>query len=483
MLTPEGSVLTFGSLGTDAEPGTDLQSGILAYDVWHPERGQEASAHDTLTNTTGTDLFCAGQIIVSDTGDILTVGGDLPGRGNDANADINLFDPNSQQLRTTGLSMKSERWYPTVTTLPNGEILIQAGRRLNRKGMVTPEIYSSTTGLRSLLGATSNEIYDEQDRWWYPRSWVAPNGKVFGQVDNVTYWLDPTGEGSIELSTPWPDANKGNSSSAVMYAPGKILQIGGSEKNWMGDCCVAANEASVIASIIDINGPEPIIRRTAPMMHARHWADTTVLPDGKVLVIGGSLHKNHGNGIVYVPEIWDPATERWTALASHTMPRLYHSTTLLLPDGRLLVGGGGAKGPVNNFNVELFSPPYLFDDDNQLAKRPDLVVADTDTNVSYGASLQATSKAAADVQRVTLIKTGSVTHSFDMEQRFMELPFKQNGESLEIQLPSSSNLATPGFYLLFALDAAGVPSQAQTLHLQHKSKKQESKIVASQTLD
>ncbi len=461
-------------MGTGLEAGIDLQSGVLAYDVWHPELGHDPIAHDTLTNTTGTDLFCAGQIIVSDTGDIITVGGDLPGRGNDSNPDINLFDPNSEKLRMSGISMKSERWYPTVTTLPNGEILIQAGRRLNRKGMVTPEVYSPTSGLRSLLGATSNEIYNDQDRWWYPRSWVAPNGKVFGQVDDVTYWLDPTGDGSIELSTPWPDANKGNSSTAVMFAPGKILQIGGSAKNWMGDCCVAANEASAIASIIDINGSEPVIRRTGPMMYARHWADATVLPNGKVLVVGGSLHKNHGNGIVYAPEIWDPATERWTILASHAMPRLYHSTTLLLQDGRLLVGGGGAKGPVDNFNVELFSPPYLFDENNQLATRPDLTVSDTD--VSYGTTLQATSEAAAKVKRVTLIKTGAVTHSFDMEQRFMELPFKVNGQSLDIQLPSSSHLATPGYYLLFALDAAGVPSIAQSLHLQHERKMVASRI-------
>src|SRR5204862_6657164 len=139
----------------------------------------------------------------------------------------------------------------------------------------------------------------------------------------------------------------------------------------------------------------------------------TRLPAGLVWPTGGSSATGVDSpaGADHQAEIGDPATEKWTEMAAETHYRGYHSTALLLPDGRVLVGGGGhpdsTVGPQLNF--EIYSPPYLFRGD-----RPRVGAAPS--QVAYGRTFTVETPDAASIADVTWIRLGSVTHSFNAGQ-------------------------------------------------------------------
>jgi hypothetical protein len=159
--------------------------------------------------------------------------------------------------------------------------------------------------------------------------------------------------------------------------------------------------------------------------------------------------------------LWKADTGSWTQGAESTagIARLYHSVALLLPDGSVLSGGGGAPGPQTNLTVEIYYPPYLFTNSGAFAPRP--TITSSPGRITYGQRFAVGVNSAAGIQRATFIKTASVTHSFNFEQRFMELTFIPNTGGLLVQAPASAALAPPGNYLLFVIDKSGVPSVAK----------------------
>jgi galactose oxidase-like protein/Kelch motif protein len=229
-----------------------------------------------------------------------------------------------------------------------------------------------------------------------------------------------------------------------MFAPGKLLSV---------------RSQSVI--VVDLNGPQPTVTPTANISQLRKWSNATVMADGKVLVTGGSAVANQLTGVAYAAEIWDPATGRWTLGADASKPRLYHSTALLLPGGSVLTAGGGAPGPVNNLNAEIYYPPYLYDAFGQPAVRPSLVVAPGLLQLHLDQQFSVTVGSGDQISRVTLVHTGAVTHTFDSGQRFLDLLFTQAGQTLTITLPTTDpNVIVPGYYMGFVFNQAGVPSIA-----------------------
>lgn len=460
VLLGDGRVMTYG---TNA---AGQQTGRFIYDVWDPRLGLTSAAHLTLLNTTTTDLFCSAQLVLPKSGDVFMAGGDLwDGRHtrNEGNSDTTMFDPDSNALNP-GAAMNRARYYGTATTLANGEIYLQGGRGVRTftpggpGGEDQPEIRDGTGNFRALSGVDTSSLY-----FWYPRNWVAPDGRVFGFSDLRMYYVDPFangGNGSIVSAGSMPaDGPSGVSSSEVMYAPGKILRVGGG---------VLHNQATAdgrnAAVVIDINGPTPQIALAAPMPAALHWHTATVVADGRIVVTGGSLKSNQLVGVSTHALIWDPATNKWTKGAKGSgRSRLYHSTALLLPDATVLVGGGGARGPQTNLNVEKYFPPYLYTAAGAFAPR--LKILTVPAKLTHGRQFKVTVNKAWRARRVTLIKTGSVTHSLNMEQRFMELPFTRSGPTLRINAPASAALAPPGMYLLFIIDADGVPSVGKLVAL------------------
>jgi hypothetical protein len=255
-----------------------------------------------------------------------------------------------------------------------------------------------------------------------------------------------------------PDAVDGGSS--VMYLPGKVMKSGTS---FNADDPPVPSAATTY--VLDMTQASPGWLETAPMLFPRTYHNLTLLPDGTVLATGGGITTDPVDpGIaVKAAELWSPVTETWTTMASMQTPRLYHAIALLLPDARVLVAGGGRffgqVDPTDRLNGEIYSPPYLF-------KGPRPVITSAPTLAAYGGTLAIQTPNASSIAAVSLIKLGSVTHAFDMDQRFLSLVFTPSGNALSVQAPAHANLAPPGYYMLFIVNTNGVPSVAAILKLQ-----------------
>ena len=440
VITPDGRVLTYG---TD---GNGIQTGLFIYDVWDPSAGP-ASGHVTLPNTTATDLFCSSQVVLPKSGNIFVAGGDnfIDGQTtNTGNNNTNVFKPRSNAL-VRGQNMNRARWYSSTTTLLNGETYIQGGiggLAGTIGGYGRPEVRGVNGAFRLLSGANTSAY-----RPAYPRNFIAPDGRVFGfDVTGQMYYVNPAGAGSITAAGTLPDSTS-ITTSAAMFRPGRILKLG----------------ATSGAYVIDINGPTPIVTSTQPMSSVRHWLSATVLADGRVLATGGSAVVNKLTGVNNTAEIWDPATGLWTRGAVGVNARLYHSGALLLPDARVLVHGGGAPGPLTNLNVEIYTPPYLLNSTGTLMPRPSIVLA-PDT-IKIGENFSVGFSNASSISRVTMVKTGSVTHSVNMDQGFLDLEFTRVGSMLNVAGPRRAADAPPGYYMLFVIDSKAVPSIARIVRI------------------
>jgi hypothetical protein len=196
------------------------------------------------------------------------------------------------------------------------------------------------------------------------------------------------------------------------------------------------------------------------MRFARRHLNATLLPDGKVLVTGGTRAPGFNNEAnpVRRAELWDPETETWTTLPGMQVTRGYHSTALLLPDGRVLAAGGGqGSGATSAYNnAELYAPAYLFQ-----GVRPTIAAAPR--VVTYDRSFVVRTPNAATITAVTLVRLPSVTHAFDQNQRFLSLDFARSADRLIVTAPALATLAPPGHYMLFILNHNGVPSVARII--------------------
>jgi len=186
------------------------------------------------------------------------------------------------------------------------------------------------------------------------------------------------------------------------------------------------------------------------MHHPREWANTVLLPDGTVLVVGGGRKDDYGEP-VHSAEIYHPASGTWTVMAAQRAPRMYHSTAVLLPDGRVL-SAGESYGSLKQTG-EIFSPPYLFK-----GARP--AISSAPARLGYGHTFTIGSPDAGDIKRVALVKAAAVTHSNNFDQRYVDCAFSAGGGGLHATAPPSGNHAPPGWYMLFVVNAAGLPSIA-----------------------
>jgi hypothetical protein len=471
VLLPDGRVLGYG---TD---DLGVQGAALYYTVWDPNwnpalPGADVSAFQLLPNVTGTDVFCGTQLVLPGTGEVMIAGGDRPinGKRNYAVADVNLFNPADNTMRRDVTPMNYRRWYGTAVTTAQGEVVVLGGRDdrdFPGNGLfppttptfsTTPEIYVPGLGWRSLTTAQSDEAYGEfRANWWYPESWLAPDGRIWTLTnDGYFFALDPAGTGTLTKFDAKLQGTNWNTIS-LMYAPGKILSV----------------RDTTSVALVDIQGGVPAITAAAPLSTARKWGFGTVLADGTVWVNGGSVEDNTLADAVYSSELFDPATGQWTVTASAQMARMYHSSSLLLPSGAVLTGGGGSPGPVRNLNAELYYPPYLFNPDGSEAARP--LIGDVAPGAfTWSGAFTVALASPSAIERVMLVRTGSSTHSFSSEQRAMALAFTQDGQTLTVTAPASATEMPPGYYMLFVLQrnplappeqSRLVPSQARIVEL------------------
>src|SRR5262245_1394746 len=421
-LLPTGKVLIYG-YHTD-DPHKDAPR------IWDPATGATTLVY------VPQNIFCSGHSFLAD-GRLFVAGGHITDTV--GIVDTFLFDPFALTW-TRGPDMNAGRWYPTNTTLPNNEVLIVEGTISGNTADDLPQVYNPETNTIRDLSAARMALWK-----WYPFMFVAPNGKVFnaGPLAETRY-LDTSGTGSWTFVGNTRSGWFREEGTAVMYDVGKVAIMGG------GDPPTAS------AEVIDLNQPAPSWRMVSPMAFSRRNANSTLLPDGKVLVTGGSCGRGYDTETcpVLEAEMWDPTIEKFDIMASAASYRGYHSTALLLPDGRVLVTGGD-KSPRAH---QIYSPPYLFK-----GQRP--TISSAPANVVYGQTFFVQTPDYTNIGAVNWIRLGSVTHAFNQNQRINRLTFTPVAGGLNIVAPSNRNLTPPGHYMLFVLDRNGVPSVSTTIRI------------------
>ncbi|HEY0142739.1 MAG TPA: galactose oxidase-like domain-containing protein [Thermoanaerobaculia bacterium] len=409
--------------------------------LWTPSTGAFTMAMNNFASE-----FCSGHTFLGD-GRLLVFGGHHF-RDGFGEKTTNFFDWRTNSW-TKGPDMNAGRWYPTALMLRNGDVLVLGGSIAGgqeARPNALPQVWqASTNSYRNLTGAI-------QAVPLYPMMLLAPDGRAFMVGPNAeTQFLTTSGAGDWQEG---PDTNDGfrDYGTAVEFRPGRILLAGG-------------GSPTATAETIDLNVAGAKWVPTGSMSVARRQLNGTILPDGTVLVTGGSSAPgfNNANGSVFTAEIWNPSTGKWSTVASQTVRRLYHSTAVLLHDGRVLSAGGGMPpSPQGNDSdhrdAQIYSPGYLF-----RGERPRILAAPQ--SVTYGQRFAISVPNASSVVRATWIRLSSVTHAFNQSQRFNELGFTVTGDTqLTVTAPANAQ-SPPGPYLLFVLNARGVPSVGRVVFI------------------
>jgi len=456
---PTGKVLFWGRRNP---PGTPDFPSLNQHEthafVWDPAIPQNAarptSNQPADSHGNSINLFCSGHTFLAD-GRLLVTGGHLfDSQGLNCST---FYDPFADKW-SPGPTMNNGRWYPTAVTLPDGRAFVCSGSFPT--GPLEPPINANT--INNIPQVLENGVWNDLTNFiglpLFPRFHVAPNGSLFmsGSLA-TTYFLEnlPPGNPGTWVPVATRTVQNADYAPSVMYDVGKVVFIGG-------------GSTTNVVETIDLNAPKPAWAVVAPMKFRRRQHNATLLPDGTVLVTGGSQGTefdglNPGEPI-HTPELWDPSKGTWTPMAPEAIDRCYHSTAVLLPDGRVFSGGGGEYAPVvgvsqsnppvnTHADAQLFSPPYLFK-----GARPAITKAPA--TVNYGEEFEVETPAPNEISQVTWIRLPSVTHSFDQNQRINFLAFQRGPNKVMVTAPPNSNVCPPGHYMLFLLNQKKVPSTA-----------------------
>jgi hypothetical protein len=413
----------------------------------YPDRGYGGSKAVTWDPATGmfqdtqvsTDIFCSGLSFLADGSLYVTGGNDY--YCDDQGRDVtNAFNPYST-LWTPLDRMAVARWYPTNLTLGDGRVLIVSGTDRNCEYTPVMEMYTPGQGLQVIPeGQRRLELY--------PKMHLLTSGKAAHVgPEALTDIFDPVAKTWTVIGF----SNGGYRDSGLGFlVPGKEDEVMIGAGYGPGPTPLATCER------INFTDAHPRWRPTASVHHARAMVNGVILPDRKVLLVGGGTD-GYYDAPILIPEMYDPDAETWTDMATMTIGRMYHSTAVLLPDGRVLCAGedDGASA----VTAQVYDPPYLF-----RGARP--VITSPVPAVRYGQTFTLTTPQAANIRSVVLIRTSSVTHTLNTDQRYVGLTFSQEGaDVLRATAPPDGNHAPPGPYMLFILNGQGVPSVAQIVLL------------------
>ncbi len=422
---PTGKVLMFSyNTGNPAGPVW----------LWNPESGT-STAHPVAD-----DIFCAGHAFLSD-GRLLVAGGNGPAPPNEFRGlkCTYIFDPFAEEW-TKVEDMADGRWYPTCLPLSDGRIVTVSGLDENTGAInADVEIYEDGVGW-TVVAQASLPLY--------PLLLLTGSGDVF--------IAGPGGDTPLISSQTWSMLHMFWTNFGWRTYPtwvplpksgDRVLITGGSQ-----------NTVTPTAEIMDLNVDFPAWEYTQSMNFPRVHANAVILPDATVLVVGGQSTPPFQDTIPYAPvydaELYRPRNGTWEIMAAQQIPRLYHSSAVLLPDGRVLSGGTDGA-----FELEIYSPPYLFK-----GARP--AITQSPQFGYYGSSIQIEVSSQTVLNSACLIRLSSVTHSTNMEQRYVDLGgFSASVDPVSLSLPASSSMAPAGYYMLFVIDSTGVPSESRMIRL------------------
>ena len=432
IVTHVGDVLFFGRI--EGTFGVDHTSYVATWSYLTESARVAPLPYDR-------DIFCAHQNVLPD-GRVYVAGGHTHSQtGANGVRDTDIYTPSTRTWARAAL-LTQARWYPTNVGLADGRVLVFGGQATPSSPATTVEEFNPSTGLMRTLPTSAT-----RGMGLYPRLHLMRNGTLLrtGPQQATMRFTPPTATWSTGPSMLYGPRNRGI--SVLLHGGTKILAVGGH--------ATATSGPTATAEILDAAAPTLQWRSTGSMASARMLANAVLLPDGNVLVVGGGQQQNY-TGPVRTPEMYDPASGVWTQMAPQAAGRMYHSTAVLLPDGRVL-SAGQDDGTLATYG-ELFSPPYLF-----RGARPTITTAPA--TASWNTQIAVTTPDAAAIGSVMLIRPGATTHQVNTDQRALPLTFSAGSGQLTVTTPANGNIAPRGYYMLFVVNREGVPSVAKWVRL------------------
>ncbi|WP_407698713.1 galactose oxidase-like domain-containing protein [Streptomyces fagopyri] len=465
-----GKVLLIAGSGNSEE---NFEAGTFTSAVYDPVNGTYKVI------PTPKDMFCSGHVQLAD-GRVLVMSGNKAfpvagGHGYEGYKESYVFDPVTETYSRTN-DLNDGHWYPSATELGNGDVISFGGLREDSTGSVTAERWSAAQ--QRWLPFT--QVAQTWSYWGlYPSMILMQDGRLFYSGSHVFGDGTPgTGSAIYDYDANTVTAVPGlrnkderDQSASVLLPPAqdqKVLTLGGGNIDSNPD-------ANRLTDVIDLKAANPAYT-TGPQIpqgtvdlgggkvpetggQGKMYVSAVLLPDGKVLETGGALHNRAGP--VFEASIFDPASSTFDPVAADPEARGYHSSAFLLPDGRVMATGDNPGNGTWNHDVSLYTPPYLLK-----GTRP-AITSLIDNEWVYGDTQRITVD--RPVVKAELIRPAAVTHSSDPNQRFVDLPLSVDGDNVDLNVTSNPSLAPPGWYMLFAVDANGVPSVARWVHLQGPS--------------
>jgi hypothetical protein len=496
-----GKILAFGGTGNDEKNKKPYPSEIFDY-----KTGEISTIQQELDG----DIFCAGHAFLPD-GRLLVAGGTYKYDGSFLRIAVPpfsgleqsyIFDP-VQLHWTRKENMAFGRWYPTCIMISDGSVLCVAGLTkgfpwvfLNKL-----EIYSAPQGgwqrvsgksrwlgqVGQLFRNSSGQKIEGADRWFplYPRLHLLPSGEIFYAGSYNTHYtfpfsnvyfpsvtFNPTTNTWKIVGNPQNQNREEGTTVLLPFTPGderaKVILIGGGTPTGI--------DATNSVELIDLSDDNAKWESISPMAHKRYYSYAVILPDQQILVLGGRKGKAihtmetmnpmmcmdgevpHDPDAIMEPELYNPKTGQWSAVATMQVDRVYHSNALLLPDARVMTAGSNPMRRCNELRIEIYDPSYLFKD-----QRP--VIDEVPRTISYGNKFEIKTTDASEIDEVALIRPSNTTHCVNPEQRYVGLIFDNKSDKVVAEVPTNHNLAPPGHYMLFILKIHGIPSEAKFVHL------------------
>jgi Galactose oxidase-like, Early set domain/Galactose oxidase, central domain/Kelch motif len=409
-------------------------------------------------------LTCSGHSFLSD-GKLLVLGGGGFGPRAGANKGFK-FDPVAKTWSKTTGDMSKVRWYPTAVTTGDARVLVVGGWNENANLQNDIEVYDEASdSFVTISGATLGfpNLYPglhllPNNVLFYTRTgWGHAGGAAPASLDSSSYFQfsgSTVGSWSpIAAST----INRCKGMSVMIYRNTcphtRILVVGGCDSSGSG--------INSPAEIIDVSFLSPasawVLTAPLPDTNLRRQCNAVLLPDNTVFVAGGVSAPNSPS------MLFDPVANTWSPMADLPSARMYHSVMILLPSGKVMMSGWANDAPSGT--IELYSPPYFFK-----GARPQ--ISSAPATINFGQQFTIGTPDATNITKVTMVKPMAVTHQTETNQRVIELVFLHDHVHPNNLIATAPNGGSPhafvprGFYMLFVLNNAGVPSVAKWIHLQ-----------------
>jgi hypothetical protein len=393
------------------------------------------------------DMFCNAMVLLPD-GRAFINGGTIQYDPFYGQPKSSIFDPSNNTFTDTS-GMAHGRWYPSLTTLGDGRVMTFSGGNENGNTNTAVEIYTVGSGWSTQYIAPFTPDL-------YPRMHLLPNGKVFASgPPPVSYIFDPSITSFTQnvATTNYGLARTYGSSVLLPLTPAnnynpRVMILGGN------------SPATATTEIIDLGASSPGWQWGPNMSQPRIEMGAVLLPTGKVLAVGGSASDEDASTASLNADLYDPATNSFSSAGANAYPRLYHSVALLLPDATVWLAGGNPSRGTYESHMEIYQPAYLFtlDSNNNVISATRPTIASAPSNIAWGGSFTVSTPDAANISQAVLVRPGSSTHAFDFDQRLVSMSFTAGSGALTVTAPRNGNIAPPGYYMLFIVNSAGVPS-------------------------